>query len=135
MPLQVELRSPEGLAWQGQARTVVVPATKGSMGILPRHAPLTSSLEVGLTRVKEEGGKEHRFVTGQGIVEVVDDKVQILVGFAERPEQIDVKRAQEAHDRAKARLRSHDETVDMARAEVALARAIQRLRYAGEPRI
>jgi len=135
MPLQVELRSPEGVTWQGPARTVVVPATKGSMGILPRHAPLTSSLEVGLTRLKDEGGQEHRFVTGLGIVEVLDDRVEILVGFAERTDRIDVKRAQEAHDRAKARLRSRDESVDMARAEAALQRAIQRLRFAGQPRI
>ena len=135
MPLQVEIRSPEGMIWSGAARTAVVPGTKGSMGILPRHAPLTSSLEVGVTRVTDEAGKDHRFVTGLGLVEVLDDRVEILVGFAERPEQIDVKRAQEAHDRAKARLRSRDETVDMVRAEAALQRAIQRLRFAGEPRI
>jgi F-type H+-transporting ATPase subunit epsilon len=135
MPLQVEIRSPEGMIWSGAARTVVVPGTKGSMGILPRHAPLTSSLEVGVTRVTDEAGKDHRFVTGLGLVEVLDDRVEILVGFAERPEQIDVKRAQEAHDRAKARLRSRDETVDLVRAEAALQRALQRLRFAGEPRI
>ena len=133
MPLQVEIRSPEGMVWSGAARTVVVPGTKGSMGILPRHAPLTSSLEVGLTRVTDETGKQHRFVTGTGLVEVLDDRVEILVGFAERPEQIDVQRAQEAHERAKARLRSRDETVDMVRAEAALARAIARLRLAGQP--
>ena len=135
MPLQVELRSPEGVTWQGPARTVVVPATKGSLGILQRHAPLVSSLEVGLTRITDEAGQSHRFVTGLGIVEVADDRVEILVGFAEKPEQIDPKRAQEAHDRAKARLRSQEETVDVARAEAALARAIQRLRFAGEPRL
>ena len=135
MPLQVEIRSPEGMVWSGAARTVVVPGTKGSMGILPRHAPLTSSLEVGLTRVTDEAGQAHRFVTGTGLVEVLDDRVEILVGFAERPDQIDVQRAQEAHERAKARLRSRDETVDMVRAEAALQRALQRLRFAGEPRL
>ena len=135
MPLQVEIRSPEGKIWSGAARTAVVPGTKGSMGFLPRHAPLTSSLEVGLTRVTDEGGKEHRFVTGTGLVEVLDDRVEILVGFAERPEQIDVKRAQEAHDRAKARLRTRGEDIDYARAEAALQRALQRLRFAGQPRV
>jgi F-type H+-transporting ATPase subunit epsilon len=135
MALQVEIRSPDGLVWSGAARQVVVPATKGSLGILKRHAPLTSSLEVGLTRVAEEGGAERRFVTGPGIVEVVDDKVQVLVGFAERPEVIDVKRAQEAHDRARSRLRSRDESIDLARAEAALARALVRLRFAGQPRL
>jgi len=135
MPLQVEIRSPDGMVWSGAARTIVVPGSKGSMGILRRHAPLTSSLDVGLTRVTEEGGQEHRFVTGPGLVEVLDDRVEVLVGFAERPEQIDVKRAQEAHDRAKARLRTRGEDVDYARAEAALQRALQRLRFAGEPRV
>ena len=135
MPLQVEIRSPEGMVWSGAARTIVIPGSKGSMGILPRHAPLTSSLEVGLTRVSDEGGKEHRFVTGTGLVELLDDRVEVLVGFAERPEQIDVKRAQEAHDRAKARLRTRGEDTDYARAEAALQRAIQRLRFAGQPQV
>ena len=73
-------------------------------------------------------------MTGLGVVGVLDDSVEILVGFAERPEELDVQRAQQAHDRAKARLCSRDETIDMARAEAALQRALQRLRFAGEPR-
>ena len=135
MPLAVEIRSPDGPIWSGAARTVIVPATLGSMGILPRHAPLMSSLEVGLTKVRDESGTEHRFVTGAGFVEVADDKVLLLVDFGERPEKIDVKRAQEAYERAKARLRTRGENIDIARAEAALARAIQRLRLAGQPQV
>lgn len=135
MPLAVEIRSPDGPIWSGTARTVVVPATEGSMGILPRHAPLMSSLEVGLTKVRDEAGGELRFVTGAGFVEVADDKVLLLVDFGERPEKIDVKRAQAAFDRAKARLRTRGEDIDHARAEAALSRAIQRLRLAGQPRV
>jgi F-type H+-transporting ATPase subunit epsilon len=133
--LAVEIRSPDGPIWSGWARSVTVPGSKGGMGILPRHAPLMSSLDVGLTRVREPGGAEHRFITGAGLVEVHANRVLVLVDFGERPEHVDVARAQAARDRASARLRSPGEELDRARAEAALARAVQRLRYAGQPRL
>ncbi|MHC5212481.1 MAG: ATP synthase F1 subunit epsilon [Planctomycetota bacterium] len=133
--LAVEIRSPDGPIWSGWAESVVVPATKGSMGILPRHAPLMSSLEVGLTRVREPGGAEHRFVTGSGFVEVHRNRVLVLVDFGDLPERIDIRRAEEARERAKARLRTPQETVDRVRAEAALQRALMRLRFAGRPRV
>jgi F-type H+-transporting ATPase subunit epsilon len=133
--LWVEMRSPDGLLFAGLAQSITVPGTKGSMGILPRHAPLMSSLDVGLTRIKDAQGQQHRYVTGLGFVEVAANKVLLLVDFADRTDKIDVQRAQEAHDRAKARLRTREEDVDYARAEAALQRALMRLRFAGEPRI
>jgi F-type H+-transporting ATPase subunit epsilon len=130
--LWLEIRTPDGPIWSGFAESVTVPATKGSMGVLPRHAPLMSSLEVGLTRLRQfGGGGEHRFVTGLGFVEVFRNRVQILVDFADRPEEIDVARAQAARDRAQSRLRAPNEELDRVRAEAALARATIRLRHAG----
>ncbi len=133
--LWIEMRSPDGPIFSGWARAVTVPATKGSMGILPRHAALMSSLEVGLSRITDIDGKQHRYVTGGGFVEVAANKVLLLVDFGDRTDKIDVKRAREAHDRATARLRTRSEDVDYVRAQAALQRAIQRLRFAGEPRI
>ncbi|MGQ0554256.1 MAG: ATP synthase F1 subunit epsilon [Planctomycetota bacterium] len=133
--LQVEIRSPDGLIWSGAASTVVVPATQGSMGVLPRHAALMSSLEPGLTVVTEPGGSERRYVTGAGFVEIADDRVLLLVDFADDPARIDVKRAQSSRERAEKRLRSAAEEVDRVRAEAALARSLQRLRFAGQPRL
>jgi F-type H+-transporting ATPase subunit epsilon len=133
--LAVEIRSPDGPIWSGWAASVVVPGSKGSMGILPRHAPLMSSLDVGLTRVREPGGAEHRFVTGSGFVEVHRNRVLVLVDFGDRPERVDVRRAQGSRDRARTRLRTPQENVDRARAEAALQRALMRLRFAGEPRV
>jgi F-type H+-transporting ATPase subunit epsilon len=133
--LTVEIRSPDGPIWTGAAESVTVPGSKGSMGILPRHAPLMSSLDVGLTRVREPGGKEHRFITGGGFVEVHRQRVLVLVDFGDRPEAVDTERARAARDRAIARLRPPQEAVDTTRAEAALARALQRLKYAGQPRV
>jgi F-type H+-transporting ATPase subunit epsilon len=133
--LWVEIRSPDGQIWSGIAESVVVPATKGSMGVLPKHAPLMSSLEVGLTRVREPNKTEHAFVTGGGFVEVNGNRVLLLVDFGDRPEDIDTARAEAARERAKERLRSREEEIDRVRAEAALQRAIRRLMYAGKPRI
>src|SRR6185295_1116317 len=82
--LWVEMRSPDGPIFSGWAQSITVPARKGGMGVLPRHAPLMSALDVGLTRVTEPGGKEHRFVTGAGFVEIEANRVLLLVDFGER---------------------------------------------------
>ena len=132
--LAVEIRSPDGPIWSGWGASVVVPGTPGSMGILPRHAPLMSSLEVGLTRVREPDGAEQRFITGSGFVEIHRNRVLVLVDFGDLPDRIDVERAREAHDRAKTRLRTRQQTIDRARAEAALRRALMRLRFSGKAR-
>jgi len=133
--LWVEMRSPDGQIWSGIAESVVVPAGKGSMGVLPKHAPLMSSLEVGLTKIREPDKTEHTFVTGGGFVEINGNRVLLLVDFGDRPEDIDTGRAERARERARERLHTRQEAVDQVRAESALRRAIQRLMWAGKPRI
>lgn len=129
--LYVELRTPDGAAYVGNASSVLVPGRKGPFGVLPRHAPILSSLEVGFTRIRDPLGKEWRFVTGLGFVEVNRNEVLVMVDFADDVNDIDVDRARAALDRARARLRSPGEEVDEARAQAALERASMRLRYAG----
>ena len=126
--LWVEMRTPEGSVFAGRARSVTVPGSKGSMGVLPRHAPLMSSLDAGYTRIKTEDG-ERSYVTGTGFVEVFRNHVLVLVDFADDPAAIDVARASAARDRAKARLREPGEDIDMQRAELSLQRAMLRIQY------
>lgn len=128
--LYVEMRTPEGSAYSGGAKSIVVPGAKGSMGVLPRHAPLMSSLEVGLTKVRDPLGKEWVFVTGSGFVEVFQNRVLLLVDFADDVNDIDVERAKRSRERAEARLRSPTEEVDVARARAAMERAVLRLKHA-----
>jgi F-type H+-transporting ATPase subunit epsilon len=99
------------------------------MGVLPKHAPLLSSLEVGFTRIRDPLGKEWKFVTGMGFVEIQNNEILILVDFAEDVNDIDVERAEEARNRAQARLRTPSEDVDAARADAAKQRAMMRLRF------
>lgn len=126
----VEIRSPDGAIWSGWASSLRVPESLGLMGILPGHAPLVASLDVGLTTIREEGGGEVRLITGAGFLEIDKNRVLMLVDFGEDPAKVDVARARAARERAIARLRSTDETVDIIRAEAALQRALVRLRFA-----
>lgn len=140
--LWVEMRSPDGPIWSGQVRSITLPSVKGTMGVLPRHAPLMAALEVGRTKVvggqpasdKDPSG-DVQWVTGDGFVEIFENRVLVLVDFADNTEDIDVERARESRDRARARILTYEEGVDRARAEMSLRRAMLRLQHSGRPRI
>jgi len=133
--IAVEIRSPDGAIWSGTARSLQVPESLGLMGILPRHAALLATLVAGLTTIHTEDGRTVKIITGDGFLEIANNRVLMLVDFGEDPAKVDVKRAQEARDRAISRLRTPAEDVDYARAEAALRRALVRLRYGGEPQV
>jgi F-type H+-transporting ATPase subunit epsilon len=108
---------------------VVAPGSSGSLGILPSHAPLISTLSAGELRVKK-GGQEHSMVVFGGFIEVTPDKVIVLTDAAERLEEIDVQRAEEARRRAEDELSRRGATEDLAAAQASLRRASIRLRTA-----
>lgn len=103
-----------------------VPGKAGYLGILPGHAPLLSELKVGEMTYRQ-GREVHRLVITGGFLEVLPQQVTILAEAAERPEEIDVERAQTARERAEKRLRSPDPEVDLSRATIALERALIRI--------
>ena len=113
------------------AEEVQIPGLSGYLGILPGHAPLITELAVGVITYKASG-TTHTLSVAWGFAEVLPDKVTILAEAAERPQEIDVERAQEAKNRAEALLKSNDPRVDYARAEDALQRAETRLSVAKE---
>ncbi|MEY3397639.1 MAG: synthase subunit epsilon [Bacteroidota bacterium] len=76
--MNVEILTPETTLFQGEASFVFLPGSDGSLGILNNHAPLISSLKKGTLRIKDSGGKEHRFEVKGGTVEVLNNKVIIL---------------------------------------------------------
>lgn len=134
--LYVDMRSPDGPIWSGTASSIALPSVKGTMGVLPRHAPLMAALEVG--RTKLEGGAPDRagaesgtvdWVTGDGFVEILDNRVLVLVDFADNTKDIDIERARASRDRAKSRILTYQEGVDRVRAEMALRRAMLRLQF------
>ena len=128
---QLEIVTPAKLMVKDAAEEAQIPGLSGYLGILPGHAPLITELAVGVITYKASGAT-HALSVAWGFAEVLPDKVTILAEAAERPEEIDVARAQEAKNRAEALLKSNDPKVDYARAEDALQRAETRLSVAKE---
>jgi F-type H+-transporting ATPase subunit epsilon len=123
---QLEIVTPEKMVVRDQAEEMQIPGKNGYLGILPGHAPLISELAVGEISYRN-GGTTHHLSVAWGFAEVLPDKVTVLAETAERADEIDVKRAQEAKQRAEERLKSGNTEVDYSRAEVALQRAESRL--------
>jgi F-type H+-transporting ATPase subunit epsilon len=128
---QLEIVTPAKLMVKDVAEEAQIPGLSGYLGILPGHAPLITELAVGVITYKASGAT-HTLSVAWGFAEVLPDKVTILAEAAERPQEIDVARAQEAKNRAEALLKSNDPKVDYARAEDALKRADTRLSVAKE---
>ena len=121
-----------------KADFVILPATEGEIGIMPRHIQLVTSLRAGvITYVSEAArtssrGTDRRYIAiSGGFAEISDDVVTVLADTAESSEEIDVERAREAYERAQRRLKADDTELDGLRARTALERSIARLKAAG----
>jgi len=123
-----EILTPERVVLTQDAVSLVAPGVEGSLGILANHAPLMTELTIGEIWLRDADGRVMRLATSGGFMEVRGNTARILADTAERAEEIDVARAEEARKRAEERLRSRAAEVDHARAEAALKRAIARLR-------
>jgi F-type H+-transporting ATPase subunit epsilon len=99
MPIRCEIVSQDRMVYEGDVDIVVLPGTDGEMGILPHHAPLLTTLKMGLIKIRT-GGKEEIFTVAGGVAEVQPDLVTILADAAENVEEIDVARAESARRRA-----------------------------------
>src|SRR5580693_4687133 len=128
---QLEIVTPTKLLVKEAAEEAQIPGLSGYLGILPGHAPLLTELAVGVITYKVSG-TTNTLSVAWGFAEVLPDRVTILAEAAERPQEIDVERAQKARNRAEALLKSNDPKVDYARAEDALQRADTRLSVAKE---
>ena len=104
-------------------------STEGEFGILPDHQPFMSALDIGVTRAEKNGDMEY-FTTMGGIFQFKNHEASILTDLAEKGSDIDVTRAKSAKERAEARLGSHEVEIDNARAQIALAKAMARLKAA-----
>ena len=128
---QLEIVTPEKLVVKDQAEEMQIPGKNGYLGILPGHAPLITELSVGQISYRN-GNETHYLCVAWGFAEVLPDKVTILAETAERGEDVDCARAQNAKQRAEKRLASGDPTIDVPRAQDALARASARLEAAAK---
>jgi F-type H+-transporting ATPase subunit epsilon len=134
MPLEVELVSPERIAYSGEAQMVICRTTTGDIAFLPGHIPFIGVLATHPVRLIKEDGSEQVIAVHQGFVEVSPPdaegttRVTILSDVAELADTIDIDRARAAKERAEARLR---EDANDPEARAALIRAEVRLTVAG----
>jgi F-type H+-transporting ATPase subunit epsilon len=126
--VKLDVVSAEGVVFSEDVDVVVAPGVEGQLGILPHHAPLMTMLQPGELLVRKGETDFYLAITG-GFLEVRPDRIIILADAAERAEDIDVSRAEEAKRRAEERLHEQKDTgADAARTEASLRRALVRLR-------
>ena len=128
---QLEIVTPEKLVVKEAVEEAQIPGLNGYLGILPGHAPLITELGVGVITYRS-GGTTKTLSVAWGFAEVLQDKVTILAETVERPDEIDVARAQQAKERAEQLLKSNDPELDYDRAQDDLKRAETRLKVATE---
>ncbi len=128
--LKVSVVTPDGPVYDSEVEMVSTKTVGGEIGILPGHIPTVAPLQITAIRLKKENDTDYVAVSG-GIMEVRPDQVTILAAAAETAEDIDVERALRAKERAERRLQQiKQENFDIKRAELALQRAINRLKVA-----
>lgn len=130
MPLTVEIVTIERkLLEESGIDEVIAPGVEGQLAVLPKHAPFMTMLAPGELILKR-GNDELEFAVTGGFFEVLNDRVIVLADAAERAEEIDVQRAEEARERARLALERRESTEDLAAAQASLQRALIRLRIA-----
>ena len=127
--LRLEVITPGGVVFRDDVDYVEAPGVFGYIGILPGHAPLLYQIRSGRLQYRQ-GEEDHFLAVHWGFLEVLDDTVTVLAETAERPQDIDLARAESALTRAKARLEEFGATYEVERAQQAVARAEARLRAA-----
>lgn len=125
--LHLKITTHEKVIFDGEVDEIYSRGMDGEFGILPNHVPFMCALDIGLTRIVANG--EHDcFTTMGGIFQLKDNEALILTPIAERSCEIDMMRAKESKERAEQRLTECADDIDAKRAEIALARAIARLK-------
>ena len=129
--LHLEVVTPEKVLVSRDVETVVAPGILGEFGVLEGHVPFLTGIVPGELRYTS-GGKTERFAVTTGFAEVSNNNVSVLVNAAENASDIDMDRARKAMERARERLARERgaEDLDFLRAEVALKRAIARIKVA-----
>jgi len=122
----LEIVTPTRILEEGEVSYVRCPGTDGSFGVMASHREAVIGLDVGEIKVTQ-GGKDVFYATSGGFAEITKEKVQLLVETVEKSSEIDSNRAEASMQRSKDRIAGKADS-DMDRAEVALLRAINRLR-------
>lgn len=126
--LDIDIVTAERVVYSEQeVDEIIAPGIEGEFAVLPRHAAFLTMLVPGVVVIRK-GGEEIEMAISGGFVEVRDNRVVVLADTAERAEEIDAERAEQARSRAQDRIASQAAEVDMASATAALERSLARLK-------
>ena len=122
----LKIITPDRRFYEGQVSMVEFNTTEGEIGIYKKHVPTTVIISPGILTITETDGTKEAALHA-GFAEILQDEVVIMAEIVEWPEEIDLKRAEAARERAEERLRSKTPETDVLRAETALQRALARI--------
>lgn len=125
--LHLKITTHERVVFDEDVDEIYSRGVQGEFGILPGHIPFMTALDIGVTKVVIDG-KPELFTTMGGVFQLTGSEALILTQSAERGSDIDRERAEEAKKRAEARLENESDGTDVQRAEIALSRAMARLK-------
>lgn len=131
--LTLELVTPDRAVVTERVDEVEIPGAEGYFGVLPGHTPLLAVLKVGELWYRK-GNEKYYLSIAFGFAEVLPDRVTILAELAERPDEIDVARAEAAKRRAEERIARPSPDIDYERARIALMKSLVRLQVATRAR-
>jgi F-type H+-transporting ATPase subunit epsilon len=131
--LALEIVTPERSILRESVDEVEIPGADGYFGVLPGHAPLLASLQVGQLWYRK-GSEVFYLSVAFGFAEVLPDRVTVLAQIAERAEEIDIERAQMARQRAEAGMAMKPAELDLERARISMLKALTRLQVANRAR-
>ena len=126
--MKLEIVTAERLVYEDQVNAVVAPGIEGQLGILPRHVALLTTLQPGELTIRKDGEEDVYMAISGGFLEVMNNRVVVLADTAERVDEIDERRAEEAMRRAQEQLDTRTEDASLEGALTAIMRSQTRLK-------
>jgi F-type H+-transporting ATPase subunit epsilon len=125
--LKLEIVTPAGTVYSEDVEMVTLPGVAGQMGVYPQHVPLITHMVPGEMIVRKDG-RDLFMATGEGLIEVTAKRVAVLTDLAIAADRIDEAKAEEARQRAEARLHDKLSAAEVATVNASLARSLAQLR-------
>ncbi len=126
--IHCKIVTPLGVYQDLEASMINIVSVNGQLGILPRHMPLVTMLKISEMSILTQNQKRERYAISGGMFYFENDEATILCDAIENENEIDLKRAVAAKERAEKRISANDPNIDLRRAELALSKALNRIR-------
>jgi len=124
--IRLEVVTPDATVYSEDVDMVTLPGVEGQMGVQPQHVRLMTQLVPG-ELIVHKGGHDEFMAVGEGLVEITNERVSIVTNMAIAMDKIDEAAAEEARQRAAARLREKLSSEEVASVNASLARSLAQL--------